>query len=52
MKKTATTEALFLELDNRYGNPNGPVEYKIIVDAIDRFKEIYEELQTLKTEKK
>ena len=46
-----TTEQVLQELDTRYGNPKGPSNYKIIVEAIERFRQTYEELQSLKTEK-
>lgn len=40
MKKTKrTTEELIIELENRYGNPLGPVEYKVVVEAIEHLKE-------------
>lgn len=43
MKKTKrTTEELIVELENRYGNPLGPVEYKVVVEAIEHLKEFVE----------
>lgn len=49
MKKT--TEELIYELEDRFGNPNGPVEFKIVVEAINLIKELNDELQTLKLKK-
>lgn len=40
MKKT--TEELIIELDNRYGNPYGPAETKLIVEAIEHLRELLE----------
>jgi hypothetical protein len=50
MKKT--TEELIIELENRYGNANGPANFDIVVEGINRLKEVYAELQKLKAEKK
>lgn len=52
MKKyKRSIEELLEELDNRYGNPNGPVESKMIVEAIHRFRELNDELIQLKVGK-
>lgn len=49
MKKTKmSTEDLIIELENRYGNPLGPVEYKVVVEAIQHLKD-YVDLKTVKS---
>lgn len=50
MKKT--TEDLIIELESRYGNPKGPANFDIVLEGIDRLKEVYAELQELKEAKK
>ncbi len=43
-----STEELIIELENRYGNPLGPVEYKVVVEAIEHLKD-YVNLKTVKS---
>lgn len=50
MKKT--TEDLIEELDSRYGNPKGPANFDIVLEGIERLKEVYEENKKLKDEQK
>jgi hypothetical protein len=47
-----TTEELIYELENRYGNPKGPRNFDIVLEGLNRLKEVYAELQELKAEKK
>ena len=47
MKKT--TEELINELESRYGNPKGPANFDIVLEGINRLKEVYAELQELKS---
>lgn len=50
MKKT--TEELIKELESRYGNPKGPANFDIVLEGIERLKEVYEENLKLKSEQK
>lgn len=51
MKKTKrTTEELLIELESRFGNPLGPVEFKVVVEAIEHLKELVD-LKTVKMSK-